>query len=273
MLKASPYLLIVTFFLNASYPQTHSHQLDTLNAKYKAFAYQEVTEMAASMLNYHDEFTTTELCQILRLKANAHYALTDMRSALNSFISLLQLDSDYQLNPRYNSPKIVEFFEEIRSAFRSSSLVKQASPDISSETTTVLLDTVIMTPTNFNRRLGYSLVLPGLGHLNRGQSRKGWILMGASLLSLGSGAYYAIETKNREDEYLKATEKTDIEEKYSRYNEAYKLRDLSFLSFATVWVYTQIDILFFSGDYDRRGFKMSLVEHHQSYSIQFQYQF
>lgn len=273
MPKASPCFLIVSIFISALYPQSPSHQLDNLTAKYKVFAYQQVTQLADSMLNYQEDFTTAEQCEIFRLKANAHYALTDMKSALNSFVSLLQLDSEYQLNPRYNSPKVIEFFEEIRSNFRLLTDEKHTFTDSSTEPPTVLRDTVIIEATNFNSHLGYSLVFPGLGHFRRGQSHKGWILMGASLLSLGSGVYYAVETSRREDEYLQATDIKDIAEKYNQYNDAYKLRNLSFLSFAAIWIYTQIDFLFFFDGYSDKGFKMSLAEHHQSYSIQFQYQF
>lgn len=272
MAKAYPIILLMLVICKPLFTQNQSLKLNPLITKFKAFEYQRVIEMADTLLANEEEFTTKDLCEIYRLKATAHYSLMEMKEALNSFVALLQLDPEYRLNPKYNSPKIVEFFKEIKSIRKQH---KESTIDSSEKA--LPLDTLLNNdeslPYDYRYAIGYSLILPGLGHLSIGQKTKGWALITASALTLGTGVYYAIETNKREKEYLQAIDKPDIEKKYDQYNQAYKIRNFTLISSGLIWLYTQIDLLIFSDITEKAGFHLSVSNSHESLQFSLLYQF
>ncbi|MEK6553091.1 MAG: hypothetical protein AABZ54_06545, partial [Bacteroidota bacterium] len=45
-----------------------------------------------------------------------------------------------------------------------------------------------------------------------------------------------------------------IQQKYDDYNKSYKIRNVLIISYAVIWLYSQIDLLFFSnGDQDSKS--------------------
>jgi hypothetical protein len=73
-------------------------------------------------------------------------------------------------------------------------------------------------------------------------------LTSVGAVSLGAAIYYAVDSNTKEKKYLDETDPALIPSLYSKYNTSYKLRNFSLLSFAAVWLYSQIDLLFFSED-------------------------
>jgi hypothetical protein len=60
--------------------------------------------------------------------------------------------------------------------------------------------------------------------------------------------YFIIDTNRKENDYLNTTNKQDINQKYSAFNNAFKTRNTLITTYALMWLYNQLDILFFSGD-------------------------
>lgn len=108
------------------------------------------------------------------------------------------------------------------------------------------MDSLAISRSIMNKSVLYSLLLPGLGHLKRESSTKGWLLFGAGIITLSGSVYYIIDTNQKEKDYLNASKKAEIEYKYETYNTAYKRRNLFIIAYATVWVFSQLDLLFLS---------------------------
>jgi len=272
MAKARPIILLILMICKPLFTQNQSLQLSPLITQFKAFEYQRVIELADTLLANNEGLTTTDLCEIYRLKATAHYSLMEMKDALNSFVALLQLNPEYQLNPKYNSPKIVEFFKEIKLIRKQH---EESTIDSTEKTPPIntLSNKDENLPYDYRYVIGYSLILPGLGHLSIGQKAKGWALITASALTLSTGVYYAIETNKREKEYLQTIDKSDIEKKYDQYNQAYKIRNFALVSASLIWLYTQIDLLIFSDITEKEGFHLSVSNSHERVQFSLLYKF
>ena len=59
-------------------------------------------------------------------------------------------------------------------------------------------------------------------------------------------AYKLHDANNKENDYLSEINSTQIQIKYDEYNKSYKIRNALIATYAAIWIYSQIDILFFS---------------------------
>ena len=247
-------LLLILMVITESFPQQVEDQLQQVYDKYKNFDYQGVIKSGDQILKKGKNLTRQDSLEIFRLQGLSYYSIADMSGALHCFISVLRLQPDYQMQVRDNPPKVINFFEEIRrdvmESEESGNLRKERNSFIAkdlSDSTKEEFDY-----TRRTRAIGYSLILPGMGHLKNGQSRKGWILLASGLATLGSSVFFTIDAGKKEDAYLAATIKEEIETKYSNYNQAYKLRNTSYILYAGIWIYTQVDLLFWSKPGDQK---------------------
>jgi hypothetical protein len=181
------------------------------------------------------------------MKAVSHYSRADDRSASYSFIEILKIDTSYSLDPSTNSPKIISFFDEIKEEYLSSIREMKDPPTI------IKYDTVYV-PVNvrdiqseyiLKQALIRSVFLPGSGHLYKEGNLKSWILTSLSVASISAGVYYIIDSNKKEKLYLEETDRDKIPDKYREYNSSYRMRNFAFISFAALWLYSQLDLLFF----------------------------
>ena len=243
-------------FLTLLYSQTYDSRLTPLLERYKSFDYHSVIEYAENLLKDSISLSASDLCEIYRLKAISHYSLLEMPEALNNFIALLKINPDYTLDPVHNSPKIIAYFNEIQRTFlekteRNKSILHTIN-DMKEQQ-----DTLKLQPTGAKKSMVYSLLVPGLGHITSKPSTKGWLLVSAGMVSIAFSTYYVIDTQQKERDYLNATDKVEIEQKYSAYNAAYKKRNIALFTFASIWLYSQIDYIFFSQSQSKRNNTLS----------------
>jgi hypothetical protein len=84
--------------------------------------------------------------------------------------------------------------------------------------------------------------------------------------------YFSIDANKKEELYAKETDPGLIEYRYDNYNRAYKLRNISIAAFAGIWLYSQIDLLFFS-DLFEVNIKESDVLGKNQFEMNFTYRF
>ncbi len=220
---------------------TDALDIDKITELYKNFDYEQVIKESEHFLKNENLPQETRLA-ILEMKAISHYSLLQMNKAYNCFVQLLNEDENFALDPVKTSPKIVSFFNDIKDNF-----VKQKStiPVINN---IIKTDTVFVTQTTFPTKsvVKRSLVIPGWGHIYCGQKVKGSLLTTLGIASAATATYFTITCRDKEKDYLNETNKTEIQEKYDTYNNAYKMRNISIATFAAVWLYSQIDILHFN---------------------------
>ena len=114
--------------------------------------------------------------------------------------------------------------------------------------------------TLYNSSIFRSMLIPGLGHLHAGDKVKGITLTALSGILIGSSAYYIIRTNRLQKEYTNQSEPDQIKQKYDDYNTSYKIRNALLISYAVLWIYTQIDLLFFSSSLFRETVQVQISE-------------
>jgi tetratricopeptide (TPR) repeat protein len=223
--------------------------LDALNNLYQEFRYKEVIRQGEKLLSQNPNIPVNLKCDIHRLLALSYYTEQDMQGALRHFSAILKLDTNYRLDPRENSPKILAFFEEIRQQFiEFSQRSETADKDSLFASSNRVWDESLQNAAY--KRMALSIVLPGSGQIRRGEKTKGWLLLGGNAVLLGATIYFSAEANRLEDQYLQVTDPDQIPAAYSEYNDAYKKRNLSMAGFLILWLYTQADFIFFSSPAD-----------------------
>ena len=220
--------------------------LGRLNKEFQLFNYSKVVFLANEFLSQKEAFTTKELIEIYLLKGISHYSLGQSESVNNSFYEILKYDSNYQINPSEVSPKIIRVFEEIKAKY---ALNNRKNIQIVEKTDTLYsVDTLIIKTDSrfYSETIIRSMVYPGWGHLYSGNKTKGWLFTSVNTILLGSMVYFIYDTNQKESDYLSEIDPKVIDEKYDSYNKSYKIRNSIIITYALAWIYTQIDMLFFS---------------------------
>lgn len=218
-----------------------------LQKHYEAFEYSTVISKSENLLFDKERFSENDLIQIYTLKAASHFAMNDIEDSRKSFIEILKIDNKFELNNSQYSPKLVTFFDEVKKEFLDILKENDEPEQLKIESN----ENQIFSKQNkneFNIALAKSILLPGLGHLHLNNNSKGWILTSASTVSLGSMLYFIFDTNKREKNYLAQTNSVLLNEKYEEFNSSYKIRNLLIATYAAIWIYSQIDILFFSDE-------------------------
>ncbi len=240
-------VLLLLLWVNNSFAQEISIQF--IKEKFQSFKYEEVISSSKKLLKSKEKLNNDELIDLYTMKAVSHYTLTEIDSARGDFIEILKINNDYQLDPIKISPKIISFYNSIKQDYKRI-ITNQEELAASDTTATKLTEpNILQLEKNvFTNSIQRSLVLPGWGHLYMGSNTKGWILSSAGVLTLGSMVYYIFRTNSKEKDYLNETEAHLINQKYDEYNTSFKIRNALIISYAIIWIYTQIEILLFSDD-------------------------
>jgi hypothetical protein len=221
--------------------------LESVETAFRDFEYEKVIELADQLLTNEDSLTQQTIIALLRMKAIAHFSLDEEVESEKSFLRILDLDQNFNLSARETSPKIIDFFEKIKSSYEPK--LEPVSSEVKTEP-----DSTVQC---FRQALGRSLIFPGWGHYYLKQNRKALILGIPAGISLATGVYYILLTAKREKDYLNATRTPALNEKYDTYNSAYKTRNILLLTYAVIWVYGQFDLLKNGEDYISSGKQLS----------------
>jgi hypothetical protein len=221
--------------------------LDVRNA-YEAFDYQRVISISEQLLAHPDTISGPSQITLFTLNGVAHFIRGEEMPARKSFLEIIKKDSMFTLDSVLYSPKIVEFFIQVKKevqqpAEHPQTLEERKTPK---EQAPVISKQIVSH--SFSGIVARSLILPGWGHLAVESSPKGWLLTGAAAATMASGIYYIVKTNSREHDYLNETDRQKIAEKYDDYNSAYKTRNILLGAYAAIWTVAQLDLLFFSHD-------------------------
>lgn len=220
--------------------QEPASDLRPLIEKFRSFEYHAVIAMAESLLAHQKSLPPLQAIEVYRMRAIAHYTLSQAEAAKASFAAILEIDSTFALDTLQNSPKIVDFYQQVKSQFQRRRERKE--PEIKTELRDTPANTPLQPQPDFTKAISRSLLWPGWGHRVYGRSTKGWILSLAGLATAGATAYYFFDSRQKESDYLNETRQDQINEKYERYNFSYRLRNFSAIAFVAVWAYSQFDL-------------------------------
>ncbi|HMU43411.1 MAG TPA: hypothetical protein PKA80_08935 [Ignavibacteriaceae bacterium] len=224
--------------------------LEKLNSRFQSFNYYGVISLSDTLLQNKDELPAESLINVYLLRGISFYSIAKEDSARSSFIEILNINPEYSPNPSEISPKIINLFEKIRSDFikiKGNANTKNEVPD---SITTFLSNPGLLKIEKdiFSNAVIRSALLPGFGHLYLKQDFKGWFLTSISAASISSMIYFIFDSNKKQNSYLNETDLNLIQNKYDTYNSAYKIRNTLIVTSVVLWLYSQIDLLFFSDD-------------------------
>ncbi len=220
-----------------------------MKKQFDQFKYADVISIANKLLLKPAPLTKNEILDIYKLKGISHYSLSEDDAAKKSLIEILRIDTSFTLDSTKTSPKIIAFFKQVKQNYI------QQQKEIEARTV-VRLDTVYIPKIQYDfehenqlkNAIARSLIIPGLGHLYLDVNFKSVFLTVLGSAALVSSIYYSVKTEEKHKSYLIETDSKKIQSKYNDYNDLYNKRNISLVSFGVLWVYSQLDLLFFMDD-------------------------
>jgi len=251
------YLILFSQLSNAQ-PEK---EIEQLRKQYETFQYSSLVNKADNLLYDKERFTDQILINIYSLKGASHFAMGDIKNSRKTFRELLKIDNDHQLDNITYSPKILELYNDIKAEFLDIRIPEKGKSQGKNEEI-INNDFQRSTFSEFNLALAKSLILPGWGHLHVNNNTKGWILSSASIITLGSMIYFIADANTKENKYLRETNSLHIKNRYDAYNDAYKIKNILIATYSIIWLYSQIDLLFFSGKLGSNSISQQYTNYH-----------
>ncbi len=211
--------------------------------EYDSFQYEKMIKSSDELL-LKGNLTDSLKVEIYIMRAVAFYSLNDDASTRKSFENILKINRNYKPDPAQISPKLILIFGEVSNDFIKNNPEPAEATDSTSQTRALKLFGNDKT----KNLILENLALPGIGQLQLDRNPKGIILTSASTINLAAMIYYIVDAKNKENDYLNQTDLTMIRQKYDSYNQSYKIRNTLIISYALIWIYSQIDLLFLTED-------------------------
>jgi hypothetical protein len=234
------FLLIFAIYSLPVFAQLSPGEIAQLDEKYRNFEYSEVIKLADKLLKI-PAISAEDSVQILTIKAASCYSLNLLIESSLSYVTILKINKFFILDTSVWSPKIIEFFNEIKRDYLKK---LEDEKTILSKTDTVRITTVVFPDMSYAKEsILKSILLPGLGHLDVNPDWTAYSLLAVSGLSLLSSVYFTLSTNSSEKEYLNEFDPLQISSKYDTFNKNYQLRNISIAVFAATWLYAQLDLL------------------------------
>lgn len=212
---------------------TPTQLLQAVWQAYQALDYNQADSLAQNALADYQRFTPEQLVELHTVLALVAMSRNETTEARRHFEAALSLKPELQLDPVLASPKVRDFFEQIRQEMQSA---PAATPS-----ETVLR--YVMRPDPRPEAALRSLLLPGWGQRYKGQSLKGWMLTGSWGLLLGASLATHFQYERAYDRYQYEANPNRIEARYRTANRWFKARNGLLMGLTAVWVYSYLDAL------------------------------
>lgn len=151
------------------------------------------------------------------------------------FEQALSIDRTANLDSVYVSPKIIQYFEELKANYNSKQTTAATERPASYR--------YLIQPDPRPLATLRSMAFPGWGQLYKNDRTKGYILFTASAILILSTATFHFLQQDAHDQYLSAIDERAIQDKYDHYNLFFKLRNNAALIYGGVWLYSFFDAL------------------------------
>jgi tetratricopeptide (TPR) repeat protein len=233
-MRSAIIFLILILFSSAFGQSAERDLIEEIQTAYNQLNYPEAEIKAQAALKDFQRFTPTQLTEIHKILGLIYFSQNKEDAARLQFENALSLSPDLKLDPLFVSPKIVEFFEEIKKA---RTIKLQDAGASQADVRYVLLQDP--RPAAAMR----SMIVPGWGQLYKGEKTKGRVLLGLwSAGVIGSVAAH-IARAHAEDRYLAETDPDRIESRYDTFNTFHKLRNNLLIFSGGVWLFSYIDAI------------------------------
>ena len=240
-MKKTLILFFLLIIISRAFAQEST--IDKVKSEYNSFQYENMIRSSDELLTKGNLSDSLKV-EIYVMRAVAFYSLGNDASTRSSFESILHIRRNFIPDPAQISPKLISIFNEVKTDF----IKNNPEPVSLVDSTTHSQPVKLFSGDDTKNLILENLGLPGIAQYQLGRNPKGIILTAASAINLGALIYYLIDTKNKENDYLNQTDKALISQKYDLYNKSYKIRNTLIISYALIWIYSQVDLLFLSED-------------------------
>jgi hypothetical protein len=228
--------ILVLFSLSAldlASSQDEKILMDQIGNAYNNINFQTTIDLTTQAIESYETYSPKELILIYKYRAFAYYNLGDEANSMNAFRTLLSLDADTRLDTVTVSPKIINFFKDIKNDIRT-------KPDSESPVAEIKYLPI------YDPRPGAawrSLVLPGWGQYYEGQKTKSYIIFSSFAISSIGLITSLLKENAAHDAYLNAQTAAEIESKYETYNKWHKTRQIFTYTESVIWLFAFFDAL------------------------------
>jgi len=210
---------------------TGKRMIEKIAQEFAAGNIYEAEILALKALHSESDLSKPELFEVHKYLGFCYVAYGQRDKAIKEFIILLEINKEFRFDDKIYSPKIVEVFEEALAEFIKRSEAEKKLNDSN--------------PQAIQIKAGLkSLVFPGRGQLFKGDKIKGYVLIGGESAILTWLIYSQLKLDQTHQEYLDETNTAIIENKYRTYNNWYKIRNITAVSAATVYLYGFFDSVY-----------------------------
>jgi hypothetical protein len=236
------YCVIIIFLFCASFSFAQDVTYDNVKKQYETFQYDNVIKFSGQLIQ-RGILSDSLKIELYLMRANIFYSRNDDQATRNSFEEILKIQKKYVPDPSNISSKLITIFNEVKVEYmRKNPDIVQLPDSTQIKREIKFADPLIM----WNARIRN--IIPGLGELYLGYKTKGWIETALSAVNLGALIYFHLDTNKKEKDYLNETNNLLIQQKYDDYNKSYKIRTALLVSYAALFVISQIDLTFFSNE-------------------------
>jgi len=237
--------LIIFFLMGISFVYSQDVTFDKVQQEYAKFNYDNVIKLSDQLIT-KGNVSDSLLIELHLMRANVFYSNGADSLTRKSFEQILKINKKYIPNPSIISPKLISIFNEVKADY----IRKNPDAEIiqPADSTKPKQEIKYLNQVPAVSAVVKNLLLPGLGQLHHGNLTKGWLNTVASTLNIGAVIYFAIDANKKQDNYLKETDRFLIQQKYDEYNKSFKLRNTFIITYAAIWLYSQIDLLFFTNE-------------------------
>lgn len=227
------FVLLLSVTVVSGQDQNDTALLREIEQAYNELNFTEAEIKAEAALGNHERFKVDELTQIHKILGLIYFSENRQAEARTEFENALALTPALELDPMMVSPKIMEFFDQLKADF----IREQHNSDARSRVRYVLVSDP--RPAAALR----SMVLPGWGQLYKGEQRKGIVLISLWTAGIiGSVATHVVRNDAR-DAYLAEKNPDEIEARFDRFDTFHKLRNSLVLFSAGVWLFSYFDAI------------------------------
>lgn len=201
---------------------------------YQQLEYGRADSLARSVLAAYADYTPAQLAEVHTVLGLMAYADGAEGEARRQFEAALSLDPGLELDPLLVSPKILAFVDDVR----AQQAQRPSRPAGDAEAARYVVQPDPRPPAAMR-----SMLVPGWGQLYKGESRKGWALVGAWGVAAGGAVTAHVLRGRAEEAYLDEDDPARVADRYDRFNTWHRVRNNAALAAAGVWLVAYVDAL------------------------------
>jgi len=241
--------LSIFFYLGTTNAQYTTPDISQVKYLYEELRFEEAIKFGQHVLKAEDIKSAQHLEYIHQYMAFSFYIIGKIDSSRVHFLSLLSINPEIALDPVETSPKIIDFFNQIKVNFQ----------EINENQNVISFPKYIFIEDKRPDAAWRSALFPGWGQYYKGQPTRAYILGGAFLTSAVIFGVSLVNENRYKDSYHNSTDPDDISSNYDKYNNWSKIRQLSTYTTIGIWLLSFADALW--SDYPKIELNYLTTDH------------